>query len=121
MLLIDTANLSSVNIPDTGIDFVYGDDNPCHIGPEGISGTGIFNIQDRTDSTGEIDIDTVNDALNYITSSYEGGNFVINVDTHDAAALSGELLDTLYDQETKKLDIKGLLAILIAKVKSINS
>jgi hypothetical protein len=118
---IDTANLSSVNIPDAGIDFIYGDDNPCHIGPEGISGTGIFNIQDRTDSAGEIDVDTVNDALNYITSSYEGGNFVINVNTHDAAALSGELLDTLYDQETKKLDIKGLLAILIAKVKSINS
>lgn len=118
---IDTANLSVINVPDTGIDFIHGDDNPCHVGPEGISGIGIYSIQDRTDSAGEIDIEVINDALNYITPSFEGGNFIINVDTHDAAALSGELLDTLYDQETKKLDMKGLLAILLAKIKSLNN
>lgn len=118
---IDTANLSVINVPDTGIDFIHGDDNPCHVGPEGISGIGIYSIQDRTDSAGEIDIEVIDDALNYITSSFEGGNFIVNVDTHDAAALSGELLDALYDQETKKLDMKGLLAILLAKIKSLNN
>ena len=116
----DIISFNTGNVSDTGIDFVHGEDNPLHIGPDGISATGIFNIQDRTDSATDIDPEAIDEALNYISTSFENDNFIINVDTHDTASLAGEILNAIYDPNTKKLNVKGLLTVLLAKIKSLN-
>lgn len=123
-LTADTTNLNTVIIPDTGIDFVHDEDNPHHIGPEGISASNLYRVQDRTGSGAPIDSETVNTVLEYITPAFEGtnsGNFIININTNELADTAGAILNSLYDPSTKKLDIAGLLVLLLAKIKSSNS
>ncbi len=116
----ETSELPVINVTDNGMNFMHGEDNPCHIGPEGISAAGIYSMQDRTESNLSIDSSVIDEALQYISTSFENDNFIINVDTHDTADVSGELLDALYDPSTKRLDVKGLLAILLTKVKALS-
>lgn len=116
----DSMGVSTVQVPDNGIDFMHNEDYPCHIGPDGVAASGIFNIQDRTESNTDIPSDAIDEALQYISTAFESGNFIINVDTHDTAEEAGDILDALYDPSTKKLDMKGLLVVLLAKVKSLS-
>ena len=48
---------------------------------------------------------------------FTDNNLLINVDTEDVEGVAGEILNTIYDSESKRLSLKGLCALLLAKIK----
>ena len=117
----NTISMNNVVLNGQGIDFTYDKDIPCHMGQEGISSIGIYNIQDRMDTEGNIDLESIDIVLNYLSTSFDDNNFIINVNTNDAPDRAGDILSALYDSDTKRLDIKGLLAVIISKLKSLSN
>ena len=121
---VNATNLGvdTVVLSDQGTNFVYNDDTLCHVGQEGISSIGVFNIQDRTESNTDIDSSVIDTVLEYVSTAFEGNNnFIINVDTNDMSDTAGQILSALYDPSTKRLDMKGLLTIILAKLKSLSN
>jgi hypothetical protein len=48
---------------------------------------------------------------------FEDNNLLINIDTEDVADEPGEILNALYNSESKRINLKGLCALLLAKIK----
>lgn len=121
---LDTSVLCTniITLPDQGTDFYHGEDIITHIGPEGVSSVGIYNIQDRTDNNIELDPGTIDDVLDNLAATFTAGhNFLINVNTDSTATQSGDILNALYDPNTKRLDLKGILAVILAKLKTLSN
>lgn len=104
-------------VSDTGTNFVNNENVVMHVGPEGVSGSDIYAIQDRTDSSAAIDSYAIDEALDRISVIFADNNLLINVDSEDVEGVAGEILNTIYDSESKRLNLKGLCALLLAKIK----
>ncbi len=115
----NTLSVGNVIINDEGTDFSYNDESFCHIGQEGISSVGIYNIQDRT-SNNSISSETIDAVLNHMSAAFDD-NFIININTNDNQDVPGDILDFLYDPVTKRLDLKGVLTIILAKIKLLSN
>ena len=115
-----TANSIGYNtcvVSDTGANFVNNENVVMHVGPEGVSGSDIYAIQDRTDSSAAIDSYAIDEVLDRISVVFADNNLLINVDSEDVEGVAGEILNTIYDSESKRLNLKGLCALLLAKIK----
>lgn len=104
-------------VTDTGTDFVNNENVVMHVGPEGVSGSDVYVIQNRTDSTAPIDSTVLNDVFDRIQVVFEDNNLLINIDTEDVEGTAGEILNALYNSESKRINLKGLCALLLAKIK----
>lgn len=113
----DTLSYNTCKITNTGTDYINNENIVMHVGPEGISGSDIYAIQDRTDSTTSIETDVINNVLDRISIVYSDNNLLINVDSEDAEGAVGDILNILYNSESKRLNLKGLCALLLAKIK----
>lgn len=118
-VMTDVFRCNTCDVLDTGVNYVNNEKTVMHIGPEGVSGCDIYAVQDRTDSSAAIDSNVLNDVLDRISVVYTDNNLLINVDSEDVEGVAGEILDVIYDSESKRLNLKGLCAVLLAKIKEI--
>lgn len=116
-IISDNIGYNTCTITDNGTDFVNNENVVMHVGPEGISGSDVYVMQDRTDSSTVITSDTLNAVLDRINVVFEDNNLLINIDTEDVADEPGEILNALYNSESKRINLKGLCALLLAKIK----
>ncbi len=113
----DNISFDTCVVTDTGTDFVNNENVVMHVGPEGVSGSDVYVIQDRTDSSASIDSTVLNDVFDRIQVVFEDNNLLINIDTGDVEGTAGEILNALYNSESKRINLKGLCALLLAKIK----
>lgn len=123
---IDTVNLHTdkIMVHDNGITLSDGNDEEeiAKIDHRGVSSKAFMLTQDQAMPYTGLSLDTLNTVLDNIESMYDpnSNEFFINITT-GAEGEAGNVLSALYDQETKRIDLKVLLALLITKIKTMSN
>lgn len=114
-----TANIDEYIVSDNGIDFSdsNNEEQLVKIDQKGLSAKNLQISEDKTSGTAINYADLLN-IFDFIDIYYNDGEFSIVVN-NGGNTITGDILNALYDEETKRLNVKGLLAILIAKIKTM--
>jgi hypothetical protein len=112
----------TVSMSSNGISIIdeENEEEFVKIDHSGLTSKDLFLLNDNTDDGNDLIQGAIDDVISCIEPKYDDENktFSFTIVPGSISPLAGNILTTLYDEETHKLDLKGLLVLLLAKLRN---